>query len=405
MKKKLVTIILAVMLCLVGGTYDFTFDKGIQAEESAAYAATINKPTIKVKASGIEGLKISWEKVSGAKKYYIYRSTNKGGSYEKIAETTKASYTDKKIDQNKTYYYKVKAANGKDTSNYSSVKSSKINTIVKLSNIPEYSGAAYVTVNDNVPKFSERMKREESSESYSKLDSLGRCGTAYACIGVDLMPTDDRESIGMVQPAGWDTVRYDDLIEDKYLYNRCHLIGYQLTGENANEKNLITGTRYLNVDGMLPFENKVANYIKSTGNHVLYRVTPLYDGEDLLCQGVQIEAYSVEDEGEGISFNVFVYNVQPGVEIDYSNGDSWRSGEEKPETITVLTPAQSIDKSVNKSTATTGGDYVLNTNSKKIHYPSCSSVKDMKDTNKKETNESRDALIAQGYEPCKRCNP
>ena len=161
-----------------------------------------------------------------------------------------------------------------------------------------------------------------SSESYSKLDRLGRCRTAFACIGTDIMPTEKRGSIGMVKPSGWHTVRYDNLVEGKYLYNRCHLIAYQLSGENANERNLITGTRYMNTEGMLPFENKVADYVRSTKNHVLYRVAPVFKGTELVARGVQMEAYSVEDRGEGICFNVFVYNVQPGIEIDYASGDS-----------------------------------------------------------------------------------
>lgn len=389
MKKKLTTILLVLALCLFGGIYDFSFDKGISVEESSAYAAsTIKKPTIKVKTSGFEGLKISWSKVSGAKKYYVYRATSKSGTYKKVAETTKLSYTDKKISQNKTYYYKVKAVNGKTTSKYSSVKSGKINTVVKLNSIPDYTGAAFVTVNDNQPKFSQRMMTEKSSESYTKLDSLGRCGTAYACIGADLMPTEERESIGMIKPTGWHTVRYDNLIADKYLYNRCHLIGFQLTGENDNEKNLITGTRYMNVEGMLPFENQVADYIQATGNHVLYRVTPIYEDKNLVCHGVQMEGYSVEDEGEGICFNVFVYNVQPAIEIDYSTGNSWESG------------------AVQTGTSTEAAvSYVLNTNTKKFHISTCSSVKDMKEKNKKESSENRDVIIQQGYDPCKRCNP
>ena len=163
---------------------------------------------------------------------------------------------------------------------------------------------------------------EPSFEEYSDLDELGRCGAAYANIGQDLMPTQKRGDISRVKPTGWRSVKYD-IVDGKHLYNRCHLIGYQLTAENANEKNLITGTRYMNVDGMLPFENMVADYIKETDNHVLYRVTPIFDGNDLVAQGVQMEACSVEDDGEGICFNVFVYNVQPGIEIDYATGESW----------------------------------------------------------------------------------
>lgn len=190
-----------------------------------------------------------------------------------------------------------------------------------LESIPEFSGETYVTVNGNTPYFQEEDYTTESFESYSELDSLGRCGVAYANIGADLMPTTEREEIGMIKPSGWHTVKYD-CVEKKYLYNRCHLIGYQLTGENANEKNLITGTRYMNVQGMLPFENMVAAYIKESGNHVLYRVTPVFKGDNLLAEGVLMEGRSVEDNGEGICYNVFVYNVQPGIEIDYATGES-----------------------------------------------------------------------------------
>lgn len=186
----------------------------------------------------------------------------------------------------------------------------------------EYRGEAYQVLNDNIPQFTKKQKKSKKAfEKYSALDSLGRCGVAFANICKELMPTEERGNIGRVKPSGWHTVKYD-IVEGKYLYNRCHLIGFQLAGENANEKNLITGTRYLNVEGMLPFENEVADYVEETGNHVLYRVTPQYEGNDLLAQGVQMEGYSVEDRGEGICFNVFVYNVQPGIEIDYSTGDS-----------------------------------------------------------------------------------
>lgn len=192
---------------------------------------------------------------------------------------------------------------------------------IPLSDIPEYTGEPYIAVDGNEPDFSEEERTANAFESYSELDSLGRCGAAYACIGRDLMPAEERGSIGQVKPTGWQTVKYEN-VDGKYLYNRCHLIGYQLTGENANEKNLITGTRYMNVDGMLPFENMVADYVKETGNHVLYRVTPVFEEDDLLASGVQMEALSVEDEGADISYNVFVYNVQPGISIDYATGDS-----------------------------------------------------------------------------------
>ena len=185
-----------------------------------------------------------------------------------------------------------------------------------------YGGKPYVKVNGNVPFFDDNEITTESFEVYSELDSLGRCGVTFANISKELMPTEDRGEIGMIKPSGWHTVKYPDVIEDLYLYNRCHLIGYQLSGENANEKNLITGTRYLNVEGMLPFENEVAAYVRRTGNHVLYRVTPIFEGDNLVAEGVLMEAYSVEDEGRGVCFCVFVYNVQPGIEIDYKTGES-----------------------------------------------------------------------------------
>ena len=197
-------------------------------------------------------------------------------------------------------------------------------TYIDTETLPEYSGSPYVELNYNEPELDIGHAAEGTFEEYSKLDDLGRCGQAYALIGMETMPTEERGSIGQVKPAGWHTVRYDDLVDGKYLYNRCHLIGFQLAGENANEKNLITGTRYMNVDGMLPFENEVADYVQSTGNHVLYRVSPIYEGDELVARGVQMEAVSVEDRGEGISFNVFVYNVQPGIEIDYETGESRR---------------------------------------------------------------------------------
>ncbi len=190
-----------------------------------------------------------------------------------------------------------------------------------VSSIPEYNDSAYVILNENVPEFDDLSKSTVSFEVYGELDKLGRCTEAHANIGKDLMPTEDRGSIGSVKPTGWHTVKYD-IVDGKYLYNRCHLIGFQLTGENANKNNLITCTRYMNTVGMLEFENKVAEYIKETNNHVLYRVTPIYEGNNLLAKGVQMEALSIEDEGKGIKFNVFVYNVQPGIEIDYKTGES-----------------------------------------------------------------------------------
>ena len=279
-----------------------------------------------------------------------------------------------------------------------------------LSDVPAYSGKAYTSVNGNVPYFSAAELTTQSFETYSDLDSLGRCGVTYACIGKDLMPTEERGSIGMVKPTGWHTVRYDDLVDGKYLYNRCHLIGYQLTGENANTKNLITGTRYLNIEGMLPFENMVADYIQETNNHVLYRVTPIFEGNNLLANGVLMEGYSVEDKGAGVSYCVFAYNVQPGIEIDYATGESKladgaQRDDQKTATVTP-TPSPELEKQepVTGSEASQA-DYILNINTKKFHYPTCSSVNDMKEKNKQEFFGTRDETIALGYSPCGRCKP
>ncbi len=291
-----------------------------------------------------------------------------------------------------------------------------------LSMVPAYAGNAYEAVNGNVPFFDTSSIAPVSVENYSPLDSLGRCGTAYACVGQDIMPTEDRGSIGMVKPTGWHTVKYD-IVDGKYLYNRCHLIGYQLSAENANERNLITGTRYLNIEGMLPFENLTADYVKETNGHVAYRVTPVFSGSELVARGVLMEGWSVEDRGDGVCFCVFAYNVQPGVTIDYATGDSALSGEP-------VTPSQGGGTGTGTGTGTGGGgntepappasepvtppaadpapqgtDYIYNKNTKKFHYPSCSSVDSMKESNKGYFTGTRDELISMGYEPCKRCNP
>ena len=194
-------------------------------------------------------------------------------------------------------------------------------TSFDLTSLPEFTKEPYIVLNDNQPQFTEEEFNKGIFEEYSELDYLGRCGPAFAKIGIETMPTEERGEIGGVKPSGWKTIKYDN-VEGKYLYNRCHLIGYQLTAENANERNLITGTRYMNVQGMLPFENMVAEYIRETGNHVLYRVTPIFEAENLVASGVQIEAKSIEDNGETICFNVYVYNNQPGITINYSNGES-----------------------------------------------------------------------------------
>lgn len=190
---------------------------------------------------------------------------------------------------------------------------------VTTADLPEFNGSPYVVINENVPGFTEDEITSNYFEIYSPLDDYGRCTVAFACLGVETAPTEERGEIGSVKPTGWHTVKYD-CVDGKYLYNRCHLIGFQLSGENANTRNLITGTRYMNVDGMLPFENMVDDYIEETGNHVMYRVTPVFVGDELVARGVQMEAFSVEDDGDGICFNVYCFNAQPGVAIDYSTG-------------------------------------------------------------------------------------
>ena len=275
--------------------------------------------------------------------------------------------------------------------------SSKFNTSL----IPAYSGSAYVAINGNIPFFSSADMTTVAYEKYSPLDSLGRCGTAMSCIGRELMPTEPRGSIGMVKPSGWHLVKYQG-VEGNYLYNRCHLIGYQLTAENANERNLVTGTRYMNVQGMEPLENRTASYIKSTGNHVIYRSTPIFIGSNLLCTGVLMEGKSVEDNGAGLTFCVFAYNVQPGITINYADGSS--SGPEYIETQ-ATTKATTAKTTTNNFTPQPSSSYVLNKNTHKFHYPSCSSVSRMAEKNKVYFNGTRDQVISQGYSPCNRCNP
>lgn len=253
----------------------------------------------------------------------------------------------------------------------------------------------YTLLNNNVPQFTDNEITTIAFETYSELDDLGRCGEAFACIGEEIMPTEERGAIGQIKPSGWQMAKYN-IVDGKYLYNRCHLIGYQLSGENANEKNLITGTRYMNVDGMLPFENMVADYIKETKNHVMYRVTPVFEGDNLLAKGVQMEALSVEDGGKGVSFNVFVNNVQPGVEINYLDGTS----KLESENISDKAHEQEKQNTQNKDTI-----YILNTNTMKFHNKNCSSVKDIKPNNKEIFNGLKEWLIDNGFSPCGVCNP
>lgn len=283
----------------------------------------------------------------------------------------------------------------------------QVNTVFDISSIPPYSGTPYVDVNNNIPYFTSSDLTTTAFENYSSLDNLGRCGVAYANICKEIMPTEERGKIGQVKPTGWHTVKYDN-VDGKYLYNRCHLIGYQLSGENANEKNLITGTRYMNVDGMLPFENMVADYVKETNNHVLYRVTPIFEGSNLLANGVLMEAKSVEDNGDGILFNVFCYNVQPGITINYATGDSSENqaiNESGNDSESVPVVNSSTDSNGTTDISNNVQTYVLNTNTKKFHYPTCSSVSRMSEKNKQTVSESRDDIISQGYSPCGNCNP
>lgn len=274
-------------------------------------------------------------------------------------------------------------------------KKIKTNVSFSYKDIPKYRGEPYADINDGIPYFTNDDITTESFESYSKLDKLGRCGTAFACVGTDTMSTEERGKIGMIKPSGWHTVKYPGVVDGLYVYNRCHLIAYCLTAENANEKNLITGTRSMNVDGMLPFETKVAQYIENTENHVLYRVTPIFVKDELVCRGVLMEAYSVEDNGEGIQFCVFCYNAQDGVNIDYASGET------------------SLKENPNSNASKTGQDgsenlvkhYVLNVNTKKFHDSTCESVAQISIHNRKEVTEDREVLIQEGYSPCKICNP
>ena len=277
-------------------------------------------------------------------------------------------------------------------------KGSDSESYVTVDDVPAYSGEPYVEVNDNQPEFTEEELTTVSYEDYSELDELGRCQSAEACIGQDLMPTETRESISSVKPTGWKNKSYDT-VDGGYVYNRCHLIGFQLTGENANEENLITGTRYMNVEGMLPFEDEVAAYIKETDNHVMYRVTPVFEGDDLIASGVQMQAESVEDDGAGISFNVYVYNVQPYVVIDYRTGENWEGDEiAEPE-------GKWADGTEAEPSDTKEQMYILNKNTKKFHKPECSGAKKIKAKNKGEYTGSRQTLNDEGYEPCGNCNP
>ena len=254
-----------------------------------------------------------------------------------------------------------------------------------LSEVAVYDESPYAVVNNNVPFFEEGELTDQSFEAYSPLDLLGRCGICIASIGQDIMPTRERENISAVKPTAWQSVKYD-IVDGGNLYNRCHLIGFQLTAENANEKNLITGTRYMNVEGMLPFENMVADYIKETGYHVMYRVTPMFEGNNLLASGVLMEAYSVEDKGKGVCFCVYCYNVQPGILINYADGSS--------KAVIPIEPAEQGSCA-----------YILNTKSKRFHLPTCPGVTSMSQKNKQASQLTRESLLREGYRPCNTCDP
>ncbi|MCR5122108.1 MAG: DNA/RNA non-specific endonuclease [Ruminococcus sp.] len=307
--------------------------------------------------------------------------------------------------------------NGSDNSQIpetsQSVSAETVNSHTSSDDLFSGNSDAFCIVNNNIPFFFECEMTAQTYQSYSDLDSLGRCGTAVAVIGKETMPNEERGKIGSIKPSGWHTVKYNDIIEGNYLYNRCHLIGYQLSGENANPLNLITGTRFLNVNGMLPFENMVSDYLTRSGNHVLYRVTPKFDKFNLLADGVLIEAKSVEDGGTGLQFCVFCYNIQPGITIDYATGESkiydgtpLINGD--PQTSTDNTE-ETKDYSSNalqtRTVENVSRDYILNTGTKRFHLPDCESVADIKDKNKKAFTGTREDLIQNGYSPCQRCDP
>lgn len=257
-----------------------------------------------------------------------------------------------------------------------------------------FSGNAYKKVHGNKPYFSKKQKKSKKAfEKYSKLDRYGRCGVAFANVCKAIMPTTTRGEIGSVRPSGWHTVKYPGVVPGNYLYNRCHLIGYQLAGENANPKNLITGTRYLNMDGMLPFENEIDDYVESTGHHVLYRVTPIYKGSELVARGVLMEGYSVEDKGKGIQFCVFAYNAQPGVKINYKTGNS------------SLTSKKTSAKASKKADTSGKAKYILSLSTKKYHRPSCRYVSSIAIKNRKSVKWTKAKLKSRGYVPCKVCCP
>lgn len=292
---------------------------------------------------------------------------------------------------------------------------------LQVASIAEYTDRDYIEINNNVPDFYLWQITKTPYIIFSAFDELGRTGAGMACLGTETLPTEARSEIGDIRPTGWHTTRYDDLIEDRYLYNRTHVLGFMLSGDNNTPENLFTGTRYLNAGTMLQFEILVCNYIEKTGNHVIYRVTPIYRDDDLVATGVQMEAWSVEDSGAGVCFNVFLYNIQPGILIDYSNGDSKEDSAYVPVSATPVLPllvmgevegnvpdrsiptdAPAEEQPLEETAVVT---YVLNTNTRKFHLPNCPSVTDMKEKNREDFYGTRDEVIAAGYQPCGRCHP
>lgn len=326
--------------------------------------------------------------------------TNSSSASSHTAQTTAVSSTSKTAINSQATPNTTTSSNASSASTSQALQGGKkLTESARLSKVPEYTGKDFEIINNNIPLFSDEYLSSQSYEFYGDLDSLGRCTVGIANISKDIMPTEKRGSIGMIKPSGWHLDKYD-FVDGKYLYNRCHLVGYQLSGENANEKNLITGTRYMNIGRMLDIENQVAEYCRTSNNHVLYRVTPIFVGNELVARGVLMEAKSCEDNGHSICLCVFCFNVQPNVTIDYATGNNNLNGT----ATTTQKPAATT-----KASATTQGNsttvyVILNTNTKKYHEASCSSVSKIKAANKQEYRGTIDALIAQGYSPCKICH-
>lgn len=322
------------------------------------------------------------------------------GSFDASDNARQTSSSDKKTEQSKDQTKQQPAAENQASSDSHDID---------LAKIPKWNGKPSIEINGGEPAFSDSELNaidDQKSEDLASLDSLGRCGEAVACVSDDTMPDGERGSIGMIKPAGWHLVKYD-FVEGKYLYNRCHLIGWQLTGLNAEERNLITGTRYLNTEGMLPYENQVADYIENTGRHVAYRVEPVYKGDDLIARGVHIEAESIEDKGDSLSINVYCYNVQPNVDINYATGESSAKNNAPQSTGGNDSAAASAGSDSSSVAADDSKEqtYILNTNTKRYHLPGCRSLSQMKDKNKRTFTGAKKELDRMGYKPCGNCNP